>query len=311
MRKITLVTVVIVSVMLFFGDCGSAPTIPREPEKERIRAAETSDLNSLVKTVTSQVLRTPEVRDQFIRETLRSLSPQDLKEIVATVAEELAKEPELRSLLLQMAASRGPTFSLASFKEDHGNQGSNRLPSFQARLTRGYESHTASTGSAGKENGKRFTGDPISIVTNPSNSVPELTTDQVKKLTSGEYFNWNQVGGPDLPVKVIVWAGSATKVEDALCVRLTKSAARVRFLSFIIPSVDHTEGALGLLPTWNVDQLDFVVGHEAVRKVAVKGEHNATAINLTRRTLADGSYPVRTKSVAIMTLRNEPSDEKR
>jgi hypothetical protein len=309
MRKIALVTAVIVSVTLFLGDCGSAPTIPREQEKERIASASASELNSLVKTVASQVLHTPEVRDQLIREALKSLSPEDLKDIVTAVAKEMAKEPELRSLLLQMTTSGRQPVALASLGHSYGKQGSNRFHTeLPAGVAEGAVSNSTAAGPANKENRRTFTGDPIFIITHPSNSIPELTTDQVRRLVSGEYANWNQVGGLDLPVKVIVWSGSATQVEEALDLRLAGSAARVKFLSLIIPSVNLTEGALGLLPTRNIEQLEFVVGHEAVRKVAISKNDDSPAVTPSKQSLSEGSYPVMTKPVALITLRSGPAD---
>jgi len=40
----------------------------------------------------------------------------------------------------------------------------------------------------------------VAIVTNPANTVTELTVAQVRKLFSGEYLNWSQVGGPKMSV---------------------------------------------------------------------------------------------------------------
>lgn len=40
----------------------------------------------------------------------------------------------------------------------------------------------------------------VAIVTNPMNTVTELTVAQVRKLFSGEYLNWSQVGGPKMSV---------------------------------------------------------------------------------------------------------------
>ena len=43
----------------------------------------------------------------------------------------------------------------------------------------------------------------VAIITHPKNPVNVLSIDQVKKIFSGAYKNWNQVGGPDLPIVVI------------------------------------------------------------------------------------------------------------
>ena len=45
-----------------------------------------------------------------------------------------------------------------------------------------------------------------------NNTVDSLTFEQLTKLNTGEVTNWKDVGGPDMPVKVVTsHAGSATK----------------------------------------------------------------------------------------------------
>jgi phosphate transport system substrate-binding protein len=39
------------------------------------------------------------------------------------------------------------------------------------------------------------------IITSPRNPVDELSLDQLKKIFTGKYTNWSQVGGPDAPIK--------------------------------------------------------------------------------------------------------------
>ena len=41
------------------------------------------------------------------------------------------------------------------------------------------------------------------FITHPSNSVSELSGDQIAQLLAGEIGNWSQVGGPDKPVLVV------------------------------------------------------------------------------------------------------------
>jgi len=40
----------------------------------------------------------------------------------------------------------------------------------------------------------------VAIVSHPRNPVSELTVEQVRKIFAGEYDNWKDVGGPDLPI---------------------------------------------------------------------------------------------------------------
>jgi phosphate transport system substrate-binding protein len=48
-----------------------------------------------------------------------------------------------------------------------------------------------------------FAYDGIAIVTNPANTVTNLTKDQVAKIYMGEITNWSEVGGADAPIVVV------------------------------------------------------------------------------------------------------------
>lgn len=43
----------------------------------------------------------------------------------------------------------------------------------------------------------------IAIITRSDNSVPALTFEQLRKIFSGDYTRWSEVGGPDEPIAVI------------------------------------------------------------------------------------------------------------
>ncbi len=44
--------------------------------------------------------------------------------------------------------------------------------------------------------------DGLSVVVNSTNSVKDLTIEQIGKIFRGEILNWNQVGGPDMPISL-------------------------------------------------------------------------------------------------------------
>jgi len=57
-----------------------------------------------------------------------------------------------------------------------------------------------------------ITEDIIVPIVHKDNPVARLTWDQLARLNTGEIKNWKEVGGPDMPVKVITsHAGSSTK----------------------------------------------------------------------------------------------------
>lgn len=42
--------------------------------------------------------------------------------------------------------------------------------------------------------------DGLSVIVNDSNDISQLTVEQIGKIFSGEYTNWNQVGGANMPI---------------------------------------------------------------------------------------------------------------
>ena len=45
--------------------------------------------------------------------------------------------------------------------------------------------------------------DSLVMITNPANPIETLTTDEVRRIYSGEITNWSEVGGPNLPIAIV------------------------------------------------------------------------------------------------------------
>jgi hypothetical protein len=103
------------------------------------------------------------------------------------------------------------------------------------------------------------------VIVHPSNPVNELTRDQIRKIYTGEYTNWSQVGGPDLAIRVMT-VGEATGGQA----KLTSNAIVSPFASSVFLGVAGTAGSFGFVPSMQSRQLRFIGGHEAIKTMAVK-----------------------------------------
>jgi ABC-type phosphate transport system substrate-binding protein len=241
------------------------------------------------------------------------LKKEIVQEVKKQLIEELKKElvAELKNELSQTGKS-----SLQETVKDKVNEGSSRdisnvLASFVGTMNGagGDNAHATLIAKAKqllqdrKPEGNRTQMNPpqesvplntdlIAVVTNNSNPVRYLTVEQSRKLLAGEYKNWNQVGGPDMPVKVIVWSDSLVTLERMLKAETRADAVRLNYLTLMIPAVDRSKGAIGFLPARNMEQLQFVHGHGALKKMAIKNTQDSPAVTPSLAALKDGTYPM-------------------
>lgn len=138
--------------------------------------------------------------------------------------------------------------------------------------------------------------DLVTIITHRSNPIQALSVDQARKIFSGEYVNWREVGGPDLGITVVTVrkrSGNFEKiVMNHMKVSLTPNAVRLPYASFMIPMVAQTKGAIGFLHVQNTEQLDFVVAHEAFKRIAIRNGTESPAVPPSRVVLNTGQYPI-------------------
>ncbi|MCD7945807.1 MAG: phosphate ABC transporter substrate-binding protein [Clostridiales bacterium] len=126
--------------------------------------------------------------------------------------------------------------------------------------------------------------DGIAVIINPSNTVEDLTLEQIAGLFNGTITNWSEVGGEDMEVAVIGReAGSGTRdgfesavgVEDE-CVydqELTSTGS-------VITAVAQNQYAIGYA------SLSEAAEDESVKVISVDG------VAATEDTVKDGSYAI-------------------
>jgi phosphate transport system substrate-binding protein len=115
--------------------------------------------------------------------------------------------------------------------------------------------------------------DCIVPVVHPSNTVANLTMDQLKAIYKGEVKNWQEVGGPDRPVVVIsrdtssgtyeVWEKKVMKKE-----RVFPGALLQASNGAVVQTVSKNKNAVGYIGIGYMDQsikgltVDGIVGSE-------------------------------------------------
>jgi phosphate transport system substrate-binding protein len=125
--------------------------------------------------------------------------------------------------------------------------------------------------------------DSVCLIVHPTNTVRNLTKEQVKKIYTGEISNWNQVGGPNVPIVGISRDTSSGTFEvfSELVLDKAKMGEKIEFANSnpqIFTRVSTTQGAIGYVG------LGFLTkGVEAVRYEGVMP---------SQRSIQSGTYKI-------------------
>jgi hypothetical protein len=224
----------------------------------KIRTMNVDQMNQIVQSTDrdtmAQIIRSMD--SQTMSQVVRSLDPNTMSEIAKRLLSEFAR------VRPKSVAETSRDSESQSLLGDPGNEST-------AALLDGLEGRNRAQGSRVPEDVQEeqmyLTG--IAVITHPSNPVDELTLDQIRKFYTGEYDNWSQVGGHNLPVKVM------TGVEmPGVQAKPTANASVSTFASSVFIGVASTSGALGFVSLMQSRQLRFIGGHDAVKTIAVRNE---------------------------------------
>jgi len=131
--------------------------------------------------------------------------------------------------------------------------------------------------------------DALAMVVNPSNSVNQLTREQLEGIYTGKIKNWKEVGGADLQIVVYTRETSSGTYEFVKTSVLknknfASSALSMPATGAIIQSVSQTKGAIGYVGL-------AYVNHE-VKALKVSYDKGKNYIAPSVATAMDKTYPI-------------------
>lgn len=134
--------------------------------------------------------------------------------------------------------------------------------------------------------------DGIAVVVHPSNSVSDLSMEQIQKIYMGEITNWDEVGGEDLEIVVVgrdSASGTRATFEELVDVedQVTSSMLEKQSNGAVFETVQGNENAIGYVG------LGYV--KEGVKGLTVDG------VAPSSETVVAGTYPI-SRALNFITL---------
>jgi phosphate transport system substrate-binding protein len=139
----------------------------------------------------------------------------------------------------------------------------------------------------------------LALVTGLRNPIEELTLEQLRRIFSGEYTNWQQVGGLDERIRILTRAVPETGAGVLFQDKILKGAPYGRHaevvssyrLTMIVCSRATDGLPLGYIPTSSA----YFTGLRklGVKLVMLKKDENSPAVAPTKEALLTDEYPIK------------------
>jgi len=134
--------------------------------------------------------------------------------------------------------------------------------------------------------------DGIAVVVNPENPINELTLEQIRKIYTGAYNSWSQVGGPDKPIEVLSReSSSGTYVFFQKNVLLKKDYRQDARLMPATSAVIQTVSS----DKWSIGYVVLGYAVEAANKIKMLGVKTGDASPVvlpSEKTVESGEYSI-------------------
>jgi len=154
----------------------------------------------------------------------------------------------------------------------------------------------------------------IAMVINSANPLNELALEQIQKILTGDFTNWQQVGGSDARIQVVgpspsLHEGTIYFLEHDLLENhpITKSALNAGSFDSVLKTVAGMPMALGFT---RVRDVEAYQDHANLKVLKIKPNADSPAIELSRAAIADGIYPIK-RPFFLYYDRNIPPDVKK
>ncbi len=131
----------------------------------------------------------------------------------------------------------------------------------------------------------------MAVMTSPKNPIDELTLDQLRRIFTGEFTNWKQAGGPDVPIR-------------PLTRRIPESGGAVFFMEEVLHNQPYGPATV-MADSWTAivkvcttaNDLPIGIGPAlgakgAIKVLSIKQDENTPAVVPTTETLKEKAYPI-------------------
>jgi phosphate transport system substrate-binding protein len=131
----------------------------------------------------------------------------------------------------------------------------------------------------------------MAVMTSPKNPINELTLDQLRRIFTGEYTNWKQAGGDDVPIRTLTR-------------RIPESGGAVFFMQEVLHNQPYSAATV-MADSWTAivkvctTANDLPIGiapalaeKGAIKVLAIKQDENAAPVLPSPETLKEKSYPI-------------------
>ena len=134
--------------------------------------------------------------------------------------------------------------------------------------------------------------DGVAVVLNASNPIQSLTIPEIAQVFAGEITNWQELGGPDLPIHIFArdqqsgtWDTFKSKVLKPYNLKLREeNTLRFEDTGHLIQNVASQPGGIGFCGLAYIDS--------TVKALAVKETSDLTAFQPSRLTVKSQDYPL-------------------